>query len=128
MGNDIINREYPNLSIISYIFKVIGVLIIAMAVIVLIIGVVKESFILIISAIVSGFLFSVVYFAFSELVKLFVRIEINTRKESIEERIISKERKVTVNNANAEFSYEDWKKENQGKTINDYYAARKNNF
>jgi hypothetical protein len=84
---------------------------------------------LIISALVSGLLFSIPFFAFAELIKLFVRIEFNTRKDNIDE--ISKRfdnighKQKSTNADNNEISYEDWKKENPTKTLNDFYATRK---
>jgi hypothetical protein len=81
-----LGKEYPALSIISIISKVIGVVIILFAVIVLIYGFTllagyssEMGVILIFSSLFCGLLFSVPYFAFSELIKVFVRIEFNTR-------------------------------------------------
>ncbi len=138
MYTDRFKNEYPGLSTISIIFKVIGIIIILFAVIALIYGLSllgeygderQLGVYLIISALVSGLLFSIPFFAFAELIKLFVRIEFNTRKEKDDEitkRFDSIGQKQRFSNSdNNEISYEDWKKDNPGKTLNDYYASRK---
>lgn len=82
---------------------------------------------LIISAIVSELVFSIPFFAFAELIKLFVRIEFNTRKDADSE--LNKSFDLTghqqkfVDPDKNEISYEDWKKDNPAKTIIDYYAS-----
>jgi regulator of protease activity HflC (stomatin/prohibitin superfamily) len=138
MYTDRFKNEYPGLSTISIIFKVIGIIIILFAVIALIYGLSllgeygderQLGVYLIISALVSGLLFSIPFFAFAELIKLFVRIEFNTRKEKDDE--ITKrfdsigQKQKSPDSGNNDISYEDWIKDNLGKTINDYYASRK---
>ena len=135
MDTDRFKNEYPGLSTISIIFKVIGIIIILFAVIALIFGLSllgeygyerQVGVYLIISALVSGLLFSIPFFAFAELIKLFIRIEFNTRKDKDDEitnRFDNIEQKQKSSNSdNNEISYEDWKKDNPGKTLNDYYA------
>ena len=136
MNTDRFKSEYPGLSTISIIFRVIGIVIIVFAVIGLIYGLSllgeygdekKVGIYLIISAIVSGLLFSIPFFAFAELIKLFVRIEFNTRKDTEKELnkgfdLTGHQQKIVDSDKN-EMSYEDWKKDNPAKTINDYYAS-----
>ena len=137
MNDDQLKKEYPELSIISIICKVVGVVIIIIAVIGLIKGFSllgsyrNEEFgiYLIFSALLGGLLFSVPFFAIAEMIKLFIRIEFNTRKDNNNEpdkRIENTiQRQSLENNNNTEISYEDWKKQNPGKTINDYYREKK---
>jgi len=59
-----------------------------------------------------------------------VRIEFNTRKDDIDEtsrkRSENDYRKPSIENDDTtDNSYENWKRENPGKTINEYYASRK---
>ena len=86
-------KIYPALSIISIICTIIGAVIILFAVIGLFYGISLVSsgysseetamgVILIFSSLLSGLLFSVPYFAFAELIKVFVRIEFNTRNSN----------------------------------------------
>jgi hypothetical protein len=136
MNIDRFKNEYPGLSTISIIFKVIGIVIILFAVIGLIYGLLlldgygDERLVgvyLIISALVSGLLFSVTFFAFAELIKLLVRIEFNTRKDTVDE--INKRfdniehQQKSVNSDKNKMSFENWKKDNPTKTLNDYYIS-----
>ena len=81
--------KYPGLLTISTICKVIGIVIIIFAVIgffygiILLIDYEAIGSIFIISSILGGLLFSIPFFAFGELIKVFIRIEFNTRKEQI---------------------------------------------
>lgn len=139
MDTDRFKNEYPGLSTISIIFNVIGTIIILFAVIALIYGLLllgkygterQMGVYLIISALVSGLLFSIPFFAFAELIKLFVRIEFNTRKEKDKEDTsrfdsIGQKQNSSIFDNN-KISYENWKKDNPGKTINDYFSSRKN--
>lgn len=138
MNADRLKTEYPALSTISIIFKVIGVVIVLFAVIALIYGLSllgeygheeRLGIYLIISALVSGLLFSIPFFAFSELIKLFVRIEFNTRKDKDDEIIKRfdniRQKQNSSTTANDKISLEDWKKDNPTKTLNDFYTSRK---
>jgi len=137
MNDDKLKKEYPGLSLISIICKVIGFVVIISAIIGLFKGIsllggyISEvlGIYFIISSLVGGLLLSVPFFAFAELIKVFVRIEFNTRKNKDDEQNTKLEniirRKKSENNDNAEISYEDWKMQNPGKTINDYYRERK---
>jgi len=88
--NSKLGKEYPALSVISIICKVIGALIVLLAVIGLFFGIslatsgysseTSLGIILIFSSLLCGMVFSLPFFAFSELIKVFIRIEINTRK------------------------------------------------
>ena len=84
---------------------------------------------LIISGLVSGLLLSMPFFAFAELIKLLVRIEFNTRKDSdnnISKRIdYSGNHHESLTSDKFEISFDDWKKDNPTKGINDYYASMK---
>ena len=84
-----LRNEYPALSIVSTICTIIGVVILLMVVIGLFYGfslfnsgysdVERMGVILIFSTLFCGLVFSVPFFAFAELIKVFVRIEFNTR-------------------------------------------------
>ena len=137
--NNQLKNEYPGLLTISIILNVIGVLIALLAIIGLIYGLSllndyelerQMSVYYIISSLVGGLLFSVPFFALAELIKVLVRIEFNTRKDFVDEMSRrfendSNKQKTVNKNDNSEISYEVWKKENLGKTINDYYASRR---
>ncbi len=138
MNTDRFKNEYPGLSTISIIFKVIGIVTIVSASIgffyglSLVYGYGEEKQIgiyLIISSLVSGLLFSIPFFAFAELIKLLVRIEFNTRKDS--DNNTSKRIDYLVNQQESvssdkfEISFDDWKKDNPTKGLNDYYASMK---
>ena len=94
MRNDEFENEYPLLLTIGLICKVIGIVIVIVAVIGFFYGISLINdynsktigVILIFSSLLSGLLFSVPFFAFAELIKVFVRIEINTRKTNKERR------------------------------------------
>ena len=86
--NSKLGKEYPALSIISIICKVIGAVIVLFAVIGLFYGFSllngydserTMGVILIVSSLLSGLVFSIPFFAFAELIKVFVKIEFNTR-------------------------------------------------
>ena len=87
MSNYKFGNEYPVLLTVSLICKVIGIVFIVFAVIGFFYGIslLNESdkmmlgVILIVSSLLSGLLFSIPFFAFPELIKVFVRIEFNTR-------------------------------------------------
>jgi len=87
MSNYKFGNEYPVLLTISMICKVIGIVIVIVAVIGIFGGIsllntsddALLGVILIVSSLLSGLLFSVPFFAFAELIKVFVRIEFNTR-------------------------------------------------
>ena len=136
MNIDRFKKEYPGLSTISIIFMVIGIVIIGFAIIGLIYGLSlldeygderQVGIYLIISALVSGLLFSIPFFAFAELIKLLVRIEFNTRKDTVDD--ISKRfdnighQQNSVASDKNDISFEDWKKDNPTKTLNDYYVS-----
>ena len=88
MSNYKFGNEYPVLLTISMICKVIGIAIVFFSIIGFIYGIILLNsddtnmigVILIFSTLLSGLLFSVPFFAFAELIKVFVRIEFNTRK------------------------------------------------
>lgn len=138
MNTDRFKKEYPGLSTISMILREAGIVIIVFAVIGLIYGLSllgeygdeeKVGIYLIISAIVSVLLFSIPFFAFAELIKLFVRIEFNTRKETdsnVSKKINYGENyQESVTSDKIEISLKDWQKDNPTKGINDYYASMK---
>lgn len=138
MNTDRFKKEYPGLSTISIILRVVGIVIIVFAVIGLIYGLSllgeygdekKVGIYLIISAIVSGLLFSIPFFAFAELIKLFVRIEFNTRKDTdsnVSKKInYGENHQESVTSDKFEISFNDWQKDNPTKGINDYYASMK---
>jgi hypothetical protein len=91
MSNYKFANEYPVLLTISMICKVIGIVIAIFAIIGIFSGIsLLNSYdgaqlggILIVASLLIGLLFSVSFFASSELIKVFVRIEFNTRKGHI---------------------------------------------
>src|SRR5690606_1497101 len=94
MDSERMNSESPGVSIVSVVLQVIVILVLVIAAILLILGIVlltdynrsDEGLYLIVISILLVFLYSVPYFAFEELIKLFVRIEFNTRKDHHSER------------------------------------------
>lgn len=128
MDTNKIKSDYPSLSTISVIFKVIGFILVIISLIVFMSGISylsdygKETVgvYLIISSLFSGLLLSVPFFAFGELIKLLVRIELNTRKDTIQETDYHNS-KMTQNNDD----YKRWKEDNPDKTLNDYYASKR---
>ena len=86
MSNLKFRNEYPGLLTISTICKIIGIAFIVFAVIGFFSGIASHNdgspmgVVLIFSSLLGGLLFSVPFFAFGELIKVFVRIEFNTRK------------------------------------------------
>jgi len=129
-------NEYPFLLTISTILYIVGIVVVIIAAILLIYGLYilfggysnerMYGILIVFSSIVCGLLFSIPYFAFSELIKVFIRIECNTRKNQIDEKSISNHHyHKTEFNDNIEISYEEWKKINPGKTLNDFYRERK---
>lgn len=128
MNANKIKTDYPSLSTISIIFKVIGIILVIISLIVFISG---FSFLsnygeetigvyLILSSLVGGLLLSVPFFAFGELIKLFIRIELNTRKDNFQESDYKNSKSEQKNE-----DYEKWKMDNPDKTLNDYYASRR---
>jgi hypothetical protein len=129
--------EYPTLSIIYKIFRIVGVISLVLALIQLVLGLLLigrytsllnvGGIELLISAMSTG-LASLVLFAYAEMIKLFIRIEINTRKE---DKMVVDQSRDNQNNPQKENayikqkSYEDWKKDKPSGTLNDYYAAMK---
>ena len=101
-------NEYPGLAIISGICKVIGFVIVVIAVIGLFYGFSLlggydsdvMGIVLIFSSILCGIVFSVPFFAFGELIKVFVRIEFNTRKGNIgkDVEVVEEESQTASNN------------------------------
>lgn len=128
MNANKIKTDYPSLSTISIIFKVIGIILVIISLIVFIYG---FSFLsnygeetigvyLILSSLVGGLLLSVPFLAFGELIKLFIRIELNTRKDNFQESDYKNSKSEQKNE-----DYEKWKMNNPDKTLNDYYASRR---
>ena len=123
-----IKTDYPSLSTISIIFKVIGIILVIISLIVFISGFSffsnygEETIVvyLILSSLVGGLLLSVPFFAFGELIKLFIRIELNTRKDNFQESDYKNSKSEQKNE-----DYEKWKMDNPDKTLNDYYASRR---
>ena len=101
MNIDRFKNEYPALSTISIIFKTIGIIIIIFSFIGLIYGISLSSsaysdtekmvgVIIILASILIGLLSSLPFFANAELIKIFARIELNTRKEQDDYSITQK--------------------------------------
>lgn len=134
MDEERMNKDYPGLTTVSILFKVIGILVFAIAAIVLIWGIViltdkyrGNEGLYYIGVSLLSMLFAVPYFATAELIKLIIRIEFNTRKghfdESVNENNSQPIRPSSFSQMKNDVSYEEWKRENPSKTINDYYAA-----
>ncbi|MFT5155892.1 MAG: Na+/H+-dicarboxylate symporter [Bacteroidia bacterium] len=136
MSIDRFKQEYPALSTICTLLKVIGIVILAISIMGMIYGVtlldsdeVEQSigYTLISYSIVGGLILTILFFAFAELIKLFVRIEFNTRRTTDDE--IKKQtddeqdNSIPSNFKKHGLSFDDWKKENPDQTINDYYAS-----
>jgi len=129
-----LKNEYPNLSRITMILKILGIIIIVFAIIGFFYGISlldeygdEKTFgiYIIITSLISGLLFSIPFLAFAELIQLLVRIEFNTRNESEYETIRTNDNLKQKNN-NPEkpvLSFDEWKKDNPTKSLNDYYAA-----
>jgi len=138
MDNEKIKAEYPALSRISVIFQVLGIAILVLSAIVIIYGITllnrdsteSMGLYLIISSIVSALVLSLLFFSFSELIPLFIRMELNSRKTMIENKketeIYSKVQQSDINKTN--MTFEEWKKINPTKSISDYYIAISKNY
>jgi len=134
MNPDILKKDYPALSVISSLLSIIGVLIIIISIGGVIFGITlldgystkQAGIIFIIASILCGLPFSLIFIGSSELIKLMVRIEYNTRaKDQKLIRVESNEnpnRTISSDKSNSE--YEEWKKLNPGKSINDFYAKK----
>jgi hypothetical protein len=128
-------KEYSALFTISTILKLIGIILLLAAIVGIIYGIVLVSDYeyedlgpyVIIGSIVFGLLYPIIFFGSSELIKLFIRIEINTRKDISNDR---SNKNINVdfhtqsdNDYNSYKSFDEWKKENPNKSINEYYAS-----
>ncbi|MDP8217629.1 MAG: hypothetical protein P9M03_02760 [Candidatus Theseobacter exili] len=123
------NNLKPVIPPISETSKFIGYILVVISLVGLLIGIislinatkdweVQVGITVLISSISCG-LFSVLFFGLSAAIKLLAGIEFNTRKELPE---LSQNEKSTKKN---DISFDDWKKENPTKSINEYYAAFK---
>ena len=139
MKNEKISTEYPALSTIILILNITGIIIVVFSVISIIFVLVQLSNHKIIAtqagfymsiSLVGGLLISILYFALAELIKLFVKIEFNTRKISSNENhnsiIGRKIRQTKASSNDFVINYDEWKKNNPTKTLNDYYSAMRN--
>jgi hypothetical protein len=118
--------DFSWLSILSLIFKGSAVLLLIVSIILIVLGT-KEMVawgafegageILFLSGIGVILSFTLPFFAIAELIKVFIKIEYNTRKESLDSIIeigskpASKPKK----------TFDEWKKENPNKPIEDFY-------
>jgi len=127
MDNEKFKYEYPSLATLSLVSKVIGIIIIIVSIIGLIYGLTllngfddekKLGVYVVISSLISGLIFSLPFLAFAELMKLFARIEWNTRKEST----IYKSQHQTGSSESIDNSFEAWKKENPTKSLTDFFS------
>lgn len=62
--------------------------------------------------------------AFAEIIKVLVRIEINTRKEPVQ---MATKKNLPFEKTPDTEPFEEWAKKNPTKTRNDYYASRQKN-
>lgn len=136
MANEKLISDYPGLLIISMILKVIGIIHILISIILFISGLAllgnnvndnEQLSVYLILGAVFLLLFSIPVFASSELIKLFIRIEYNTRKEKNDNQVVQSEstfdEKKSDTTTITEFSFKEWAKENPNKTLNDYLAS-----
>jgi hypothetical protein len=138
MNDNKTNNDYPTLSTISVIFKVIGIVILITAVIGIIYGLTllnnsederKVGIEIIITSILSGLILTLPFFAFGELIRLLIRIEYNTRKNTSDSSVIETDSSRYQQKSGfidkTDKGYDEWKKDNPTKSINDYYAIKK---
>jgi len=126
-------KDYPALSTISSIFSIIGVLVIIISIggtafgIILLdgSGTSLDGFI-VIGASIIGLLFSLTFIGFAELIKLLIRIELNTRSndQNIKNNVSHKNPLESSSAKESKSEYEEWKKKNPGKSLNDFYAQK----
>lgn len=116
-------KENVNLQATTAIIKYLGyaLLITAVVVMFMLISSDDEGYTYAIAA-VSAFITGIVLIAFSELIGVIVKIEINTRKDSMNYKDSHDYFENIDVNKNKE-SFDQWKKANPGKTRNDYYAS-----
>ena len=88
MNNLDLKKEYYYLYVLSQTFRIIGYLLLIAALALLIIGLIKvdlnnmiDSYLFFLSSIVTIIL-AIIHFALPEVIKVFVRIEFNTRKDA----------------------------------------------
>lgn len=115
MSNTYMKNQYPSLWIFCSIFRTLGVIIIIASIIGVILGLIfafkgSITFTLyfIIGSIGIILIFALPFLAFAELIKVFIKIELNTRKD----------------NPVAYSSYGEWLKDNPSKSLDDYLAMR----
>jgi hypothetical protein len=133
MNSNSLTKDYPALSTISTLYLVIGILMIIISLGGVIYGITildgyatKEAgIIVIITSIIGGFLFSISFIAYSELIKLLIRIEYNTRTNKDKSIVAeSNPNNKGTRSIASNSEYEEWKKKNPGKSINDFYARK----
>lgn len=78
--------------------------------------------------IIPNLISALIFFAGAELIKVFVRIEINTRKD--DSRIGTRtdepnQKPKTFDNEEVKINYNDWKKDHPNGTLNDFYSRKK---
>jgi hypothetical protein len=128
-------KGYPALKNIVFLLKLIGWLLVISFIVLCIawlIYIIQWSN----SPIIHGFIIygisclisALIFFAYAELIKVFVRIEINTRKD--DSRISTKmdesnQKPKILDNDNAKITYNDWKKDHPDGTLNDFYSRKK---
>lgn len=129
-------KDFFALKTIATIFRVLGIVNILITFVFLIILLLSPSYSLLkqFSIIRGGDILSIILFLFlslvpalilfaiSETIFLFLQIEKNTRKDSKLEMLtkIADSQSETVDN-----DFQEWKKKNQNKTLNDYYQQKR---
>ena len=149
MYNDNEQDEYPNLKSISSILKLLAVIILIASVVGVIYGIIlmndkeydtgsmygvikanglgrETGLSLIIESIIMGVTIPLLFYAFAELIHLFIKMELNTRQISrnIYTDTANSEQQLKVNFTGIDkTAYEEWKKEHPKGTQNDFYAT-----
>ena len=122
------NAEYPTLTTIATIFKIVGIIILILALVGLVYGLSQignffnsnESMFFIIGSILGGVVLSIPFFALAELVKIFIKIELNTRSIVIQNHNYQRQ---IGNKEEDKKKLEQWIKENPDKNINEFFKT-----
>ena len=129
-------KEFYALKTIATIFKILGIINIIISVALLLFALLVPDYSLFsqFSIIRGGDIFAaliflllsllpaLIFFAFSEIILLFLQIEKNTRKDNNIETTINTTQN---NNSNTNTDFQEWKKNNPNKTLNEYYQSKR---
>ncbi|MDL2315051.1 hypothetical protein LJC16_02195 [Bacteroidales bacterium OttesenSCG-928-C19] len=108
-------KNFTSLKVISILFKAISIAIWATSIILFIVLLDDmATMIMLVSVLLGGIVIGLFTFAFSELIDLFIQIEVNTRKNKANE----------IKNEIENFEIKEWKKQNPTKSLNDFYREK----